>query len=231
MMDKVKYLGLVVAFAVVAGSGGCFSITAQSDAHANRKLLFTDTIFAVGRPDTALTQQLGVPVAVAFLGMKNTYMLLEGGEALIQIATELDGNRISLPNHPRELYVTHRQELFIREKTVWGSLTVAYGSNKTYRPDELATLNKLGFVLGQSAYEKTIPVKGVIYPPITLSAEQAQKLKIRRPVVFYDAADSEPLHVSTNKAKSTLALTADIVTMPIQFMGFVVWAMTLKGKI
>src|SRR5690349_6423738 len=99
MNATLKSAALAAGFAaLIAGSLGCFTAMAVSSASSPRpdSPIGNDTIIAAGRPDAALAQRLGTSEAVAFLGERNTYMLVKGGEELLQIATQLDGARVDL---------------------------------------------------------------------------------------------------------------------------------------
>ena len=234
MKDQAKYLGLVAGLVVlVSGLSGCFTImTGQAQYRADKAAEFkhfnvpilSDTIFAVGRLDAASAKVLEVPDAVAFLGTKNTYMVLEGGTGLMQAATELDGKRITLTYRSRTL--------FLKDKTIWGFLTLYYGTEEkqTYSPDEIATLSKLGFVARSSgSFEKKIEVKGLLYPALALSEEQMQRFKVSRQIDLYNPPDSSPPPDFSRTLIVPLAVAADIVTLPIQFIGFTVFVLTLRG--
>jgi len=177
-----------------------------------------DTIFAVGRPDAALAQELGTQ-AIAFLGEKNTYLLIEGGDVLMQIATEVDGERIGSYVEPRAL--------FLKDKTVWGSMMLSHFSVKN--PEEAATLTRLGFAKGPMGnFERQVLVKGRIYPPLPLSDEQGQQFKRRRSIRFYDPPDSSSLP-ALNPALPA-AIVADVATFPFQVIGLGVIAITIQGR-
>jgi hypothetical protein len=191
--DQFTYISLIVVFiALVTGSlGGCSSMMAATSPSDSRNLdtpILSDTIFAIGRLDGESARTINAPDAIAFLGTKNTYMVHEGGQALMQIAAELDGNRITLINPPHTL--------FLKDETVWGYLSLTYGpgDKQALSPVEIATLLKLGFAAGYlgSHYRKDIYVKGVLFPALALSDQEMQRFKVNRQLDFYDPVPSSP---------------------------------------
>jgi hypothetical protein len=223
-MKEVRYLGLVALFVVTgAGLSGCFSSMVD---YANQRgpefyqPVLTDTILAVGEPDAALAQALGVPHAVAFLGEKNTYLLIEGGEILMQIAAELDGKRIALGNE--------RRSLILKDGTVWGSLSLFFAPVRS--PQETTKLTRLGFTPGAlDGYQRRVSIKGRLYPALVFSDEQAQMLKQKRPIQFYVSEDSSP-PPDLGPLYRPAAIAADVVTLPIQMIGLAAFAITIHGR-
>lgn len=215
--DRARYVGLVAAFVgLIAVSLGCATTVAMSSS-GNRSAYYStpvqsDTIFALGKPDAAAAQQMGAPHAMAFLGKKNTYLLFSGGEELMQVANGLDGNLVSLGSQSGQL--------FLRDKKVWGTLTLTYGKGGSYvpTPAEIATLTRLGFTqLGKSGvYRKSIAVNGVVYPALTLPEDQAQRFKVNRQLDFYNPPDSSPPPDFSKLIKVPVAIAVDVVTLPLQ---------------
>jgi len=225
-VKQVKYLNLAAVFVVlVAGLSGCLfnSMVDSAEWRTNSsEPVLSDTIFAIGLPDAALARELGVPHAVAFLGEKNTYLLTEGGEVLLQVATELDGKRMHVS-------ATGSRGLYLKDQSVWGSLSIFFGPAES--PNEITAINRLGFAGPGSfgVYEKKIRVKGMLYPAIVLSDEQGQKFKQKRKVSLYSPPDSTPPPSHAPLVRPA-AIAADIVTLPIQLLGLGAIAIVLGDR-
>ena len=225
-MKQVKYLNLAAVFVVlVAGLSGCLfnSMVDSAERSGNfSEPVLSDTIFAIGLPDAALARELGVLYAVAFLGEKNTYLLTEGGEVLLQIATELGGKRMHVS-------ATGSRGLYLKDQSVWGSLSIFFGPAES--PDEITAVNRLGFAGPEShgVYEKKILVNGILYPALVLSDEQGKKFKQKRKVTLYSPPDSTP-PPSRAVLVRPAAIAADAVTLPVQLLGLGVIAIVLGDR-
>lgn len=215
--DQARYAGLVAAFiGLIAVSLGCATTVALSSSGNRSAYYYTpvlnDTIFALGKPDAAAAQQIGAPHSVVFLGKNNSYLLFEGGEELMQLANGLDGNLISLGNQSGKL--------FLKDKKVWGTLTLNYGKGNAYvySPGEIDALSKLGFKpVGKSGlYGKSIAVKGMVYPAQALPEDKAQRFKVSHQLSFYNPPESSPPPDFGKLIKVPLAIVVDVVTLPLQ---------------
>lgn len=211
----------------VGGLGCATMIAAESPnprakAHFNKPVL-TDSIYALARPDAALAKQIGSPDAIAFLGKRHTYLLVEGGARLESIARELDANALSLDGGPRQL--------FLKDKTVWGTVALRYAPPPATAGDAAATnrLATLGFVAdGAGAYRLSLPVKGVVHPPARQKKALPSEFKRPRTVAFYNPPNSSPPPDVSKLVTLPLALVVDVALTPVYVLGFVVLVLSLN---
>ncbi len=196
MKCQIQWLALVFVLAVsVPGSLGCATMVATeavdsigSGGSSHSKPVLEDEIVAVGRPDAALTEQLGQEHVVAFIGLKKTYLLNKGGEELERISQlKLDGRRMKVHADGGRLYIKNKQ--------VWGDLVLVYGGPNPISPEEQAELEKGGFRANvglKTIYAKQIQIEGVVYPAIKLSDAQLEKLTIHRNFSLYSPGSAKP---------------------------------------
>ncbi len=217
----MQWLVLVITFTVgVAGSLGCATIAAseavkQSDRDFYSTPVISDEIVAIGKPDAALSKELGQEHVVAFIGLKNTYLLYKGGEELERVAQlNLDGKRMTMD-------ATWNNRLYVKGKQVWGDVQLRYGNNPVVTADELSELNKGGFVaVGGGkyvSYQKKVSVEGLIYPAIKIPEDQLSKLGVHRPINLYHSKDETPpmLPKVLKAPLIPLGVAADIVLTPV----------------
>ncbi len=199
--------GLGCATAMVASSG-------NSNAYAYYHTpILTDTIFALARPDDALAKKIGNDDSIAFIGKKNTYLLIEGGNQLMNIAKELNGDRLTLDKST---------QLFLKDKIAWGSLSLSYASKENISQDEadIAKLQTLGFKADRSGvYRLKVKVKGAVYPAVSVSNDQLQQFKQSRALSFYNPPDSSPPPDLGKLVELPIAIAIDVATAPIQLFG------------
>lgn len=232
MKHQIQWLALVLAFAVgVAGSLGCATMAAsqavnRSDNDFYYKPAVSDEIVAIGTPDAALSKELGQEHVVAFIGLKNTYLLNKGGEELEQVAQlNLDGKRMTVD-------ATWNNRLYVKDKQVWGDVQLRYVGGPALSAGEQAELNKGGFAaVGNGkyvSYQKKVGIEGLIYPPVKISGEQLSKLGVRRPINLYHSKDEKPpmLPKLLKAPLIPLGIAADIVLTPV-YLG--VGAIVLVG--
>jgi hypothetical protein len=229
MKYQIQWLALVfVLVAGVAGSLGCATMAAmdavqQSDSSVHYRAVLADEIVAFGRPNAALTKELGQEHVVAFIGLKNTYLLNQGGEELERISQlKLDGNRLTV--HAKDW---EGSRLYLKDKQVWGCLVLTYGDTKSISKEEQAELKKSGFSIvpekgTKNIYRKEINIEGLIYPAIKLSDEQMANLTRHRAFTLYDPGSAKP-PVMGKILKSPLivvGVVTDIALTPV-YVGFV----------
>ena len=221
MKNQLKWLALVIAFmTLIAGSFGCATMAASSvvnsgDADFYNKPVLSDEIVAIGRPDIALTKELGQDDVVAFIGLKNTYLLYKGGDELERISQlKLDGKRMDID-------AARSYKLYLKEKQVWGELVLTYGAGAMVSEEEQAELVKGGFTVMRGVknnlYQRKVSIEGVIYPAIHLPDELPSKLTTRRPFNLYNPRDAKP-PVMGKILKSpliALGIVTDIVLIPV----------------
>ena len=169
------------------------------------KPAFTDEIVAIARPDAELAKKLNNPHVVAFLGLKNTYVLLKGGEELEAMA--------QLPIDRQRLNVA-QSRVFLKDKQVWGQLTVIYSDGGSLTATERSVLEQAGFaVIGWAL--KTVSVEGVVYPAMKLSSEQESVLTRHQHVNFFDPSSSDTPSVNTGYLFIPIAVAADVALTPL----------------
>ena len=220
MKYQIQWLALVALFAIgIAGSLGCATMAAsqavnKSDSEFYYKPVISDEIVAIGKPDAALSKALGQEHVVAFIGLKNTYLLYKGGEELEQVAQlNLEGKRMTMDT-------SWSNRLYVKDKQVWGDVQLRYGGN-ALSADELTELNKGGFTtLGSGkyvTYQKKVAVEGMIYPAVKIPEEQLAKLGVHRPINLYHSKDEKPpiLPKILKAPLIPLGVAADIVLIPV----------------
>lgn len=234
MKNQMQWLALVVALVTgVAGSMGCATMAAseyvnKGDSDFYYKPVLTDEIVAIGRPDATLAKELGQDHVVAFIGLKNTYLLHKGGEELEHISQlKLEGKRMDID-------AARSYRLFLKDKQVWGDLVLTYGGGMPVAAEEQAELEKGGFTPLRGAknaqYQKKVSIEGVVYPAIKLSDEQMSRLGTHRAFNLYSPRDSKP-PVMGKILKSPLiavGVAADIALIPVYVVGVGVAAVIIS---
>jgi len=179
--------------------------------------VLTDSIFALARPDEVLAKKIEAPGAVAFLGKKQTYLLVEGGAVLSQIASELDGEKITLE--------PTTQTLFIKDKTVWGSVLLSYapGKDSVQAAQDVSKLLVHGFKADRRGiYHLSVTVKGTVWPAAKLGKGVPAEFKTTRAIAFYHPRDSSPPPDLGKLITVPLAVVVDVALTPVYVLGFVV---------
>jgi hypothetical protein len=226
MKYQIQWLALVAVFGMgIAGSMGCATMAASQAADAAigsnhyLKPVLSDEIVAIGKPDAVLAKELGQNNVVAFIGLKNTYLLHKGGEELEQISQlKLEGKRMDMD-------AARNNRLYLKDKQVWGELVLTYGGGKPIAPEELAELEKGGFTPLRAAnstlYQKKISIEGVMYPAIKLSDEQVSKLGMHRAFNLYNPRDSKPPVIGRILKVPLIAagVVVDIALIPVYVVG------------
>lgn len=220
MKFQIQWLALVLAFAVgVAGSLGCATMVAsetvnKSDGDFYNKPVVSDEIVAIGKPDAALSKELGQEHLVAFIGQKNTYLLYKGGEELEQVAQlNLDGKRMMMD-------ANWNNRLYVKDRQVWGDVQLRYGGG-SLSAEEASKLNKGGFAASSSGkyadYQKKVAVEGVLYPAVKMPEEQLSRLGVHRPIYLYHSKDEKPpmLPKILKAPLIPLGVAADIALGPV----------------
>jgi hypothetical protein len=216
---------LVLLFSAgLVGGLGCATLFATAELSSGNpeyynKPVLTDSVFALARPDAVLAKKIGSTDAIVFLGRKNTYVLIEGGNKLLRISSELDGDRVKLDDKPKQL--------FRKGKTAWGSLQLNYSPavSAGYSPAELGKLQQLGFAPDNSGvYVLVLDIKAAIQPPVNLSPGESQQFKNSHEIAFYNPPTSSPPPDLGEIAMVPIAIAIDAGTIEIQkgILGLVV---------
>lgn len=216
-----------LAAALVGGLGCATAITGSSLTKTTWKegdVVLNETILALGKPDDNFAKQIANPNAVAFLGKNNTYLLVEGGDRLMTFAQQLDSNRVSL--------VADSKALYLRDKAVWGTLRFTYSApaGEALTVEEKKNLAKLNFTTQSSGmYATSVQVKGAVYPAVSIASSGLAQLHQSRELVFHAPPTTETTPNLGNIALLPVAVVVDVVTAPLQLLGFGVLAVSL-GK-
>jgi len=222
MKNQIQWIALVMTFVVgIAGSMGCATMEAEKivnsgDVDFYFKPVLSDEIVAIGRPDSVLTKELEQPNSVAFIGVKNTYLLHKGGEVLERIAQlKLDGKCM-------EIDATRSNKLYQRDKQVWGDLVLTYNSKgRAISSEEIAELQREGFVqmngLYNKPYQKKVSIEGIIYPAIKIPDDLGSRLLTRRPFNLYNPRDAKPPMMPKILKSPLIAagVAADVALAPV----------------
>lgn len=152
---------------------------------------------------------------VAFIGLKNTYLLNKGGEELERIAQlKLDGKRLDID-------AARSQRLYQKDKQVWGELTLTYGGGLEVTTEEQAELEKAGFAtmkgVKNNQYQKKLSIEGMIYPAIKIPDDVNSKLTTRRPFNLYNSRDAKPPVMGKVLKAPLIAIgvAADVALLPV----------------
>lgn len=240
MKSVIRWPLLAAAMIVlISTTSGCASSRVYkyaSGGQGKQFLLFSDEIFAIGRPDADLAKKLGREHVVAFLGRKHTYLLHKGGEELEHIAQlNVDKQSIKL------IGAGPPSKLSFKDNAVWGQVTLSHrvkydrtiGSPNATIPDEekdeLKELERAGFVpqYGRSNsrpewYLKTVDVEGIAREPLQLSQEQMDSLTVQRTVYFYTSSESDS-NIARKVTGALLmpgALLLDVAFAAVPILGF-----------
>jgi hypothetical protein len=213
---RVRLFLVLLFSAGLVGGLGCATLFATSELVSGspeyyNKPILTDTVFALARPDARLAKKIGSADAIIFLGKKNTYLLIEGGNKLLRISSELDGGRVKLDDRPKQL--------FRKDRTAWGSLRLNYApaAPAGYSPAEIKKLGELGFKPDNSGiYILELEVKAAIQPPVNLSSEELQQFKNTHEIAFYNPPTSSPPPDLGAIAMVPVAIAIDAATIEIQ---------------
>jgi hypothetical protein len=221
-----RALALYLGAAGVIGGLGCATMLVSekrnphADAHRNQPTL-TDTIYAVAQPDAKLAKKLGTESAFAFLGHTHTYLLVEGGDVLARLAAaKLDGRRVTIEQKPRTL--------FLKDRTIWGDLTVRYQLDPAAgpTPDERAALAELGFQSAKPGdYLLGVRVNGLCCPPAKVDAQVLTQLTHTRPITFYNAPNSQVPPDLSKIVLVPLAVVVDLALTPVYLGGFLLFVL------
>ncbi len=175
------------------------------------KPILTDTICALATPDASLAQKIGRD-AVAFLGKKHTYLLVQGGEELVRVGRELDGEHLTIAGGDRQL--------FKKDATIWGDIRMTYRIPEAQITDPASSnrLIALGFTPDREGrFQKFIAVKGVARPP--LKTADVPAFKKCRDISFFNPPESSPPPDLSKLVLVPLGVATDILLTPVYLFG------------
>jgi hypothetical protein len=245
-MKKTGRLLAILGLSILMATAmtGCFTMTALdniSDEKAGKPIKFpeiSDTIIALGQPDKDFLNELGHPNTIVLLGIKRSYFLLKGGEIIMQISKELNGNYIDIDQHEMRMNADHSivgyqntPTMFFKDNKIWGSFTISYHHDKgdQFSEEELATLNKLEFVKSttdKDTYTKKVNFEGVVGNKITVPESQMQNMKKTRSISFFAPRRSTIIPTIGKYSIIPLAVVADAVITPILIVGLPIIMLT-----
>ncbi|MDY6993240.1 MAG: hypothetical protein SVR94_11635 [Pseudomonadota bacterium] len=221
--EYVQEIGVLAVFILlIAGSLGCATMTTLSAIEDRPPAVaLTDDIIAIGRPDAALRAQIGQTDVVAFLGLKQTYLLFKGGRELERIAqSPLDDERIQIQATNRNLY--------LQEQKVWGQVGLIYQASEPLSAEEQQILQALNFSQSHNRFYRSVSVAGLVYPPIQLASTQ-NLLKRRRPIQLYSTQKAAPsIEHYAATALLPLAMVTDVILTPL-YLGFGIVVITANA--
>jgi hypothetical protein len=191
------------------------NVVNSGDSEFYSKPVLSDEIVAIGLPDQSLAKELNQPDLIAFVGLKNTYLLYKGGKELEQLThLNLDGKHMLVDS-------SNSLKLFVKDNQVWGSVGLTYISGKPVTEVERTELEKGGFTVSKgpnkNIYQREIAIAGIIYPAITLTSDQLSKLTIHRAFNLYNPRDSKPPMMGKilKSPLIVLGVATDIVLFPV----------------
>lgn len=230
MYFKQRFISTVLISVLAASSlSGCFTMVNSeggysSKSHRESQAILNDTVLALGKPDASASNMLGNANAFALFGKSNTYVLTTGGDALQQIALafaqnkDLNAERLSIVNENKSLYLD--------KDTAWGTVQFAYrpmSKDEATQASEEKSLRNLGFKADEAGvFNVFVRVEAAVKPALDLSAVRLPAFQKNRDLVFYEPSSA----TLVNKPKlgkillTPLALAADVVTAPLQLIGF-----------
>lgn len=201
----------------MGGSGCTTYMTAKEpntvQRHIGSRMVLTDYIVAFGRPDESLARTMGNNNVVAFLGTTHTYLLVEGGEALLSM-TKLDPTRLTL--------VADNHVVYLQGKRVWGPLDFIYASDEaTVTEAEKATFEALGFSRDTpKSVTRRVDIKGAVYPAMDFRGTAFTEMHKARKLSFWAPPTSETQpNLSKFFLRLPAALAMDIAFAPLTVLG------------
>jgi hypothetical protein len=208
------------------GSFGCATTMLASSSRSTTQVIegavaLTDDIVAFGQPDAAMAKSMGRSDVVAFLGTTNTYLLVEGGPALLAM-TRLDPARLALK--------VDSKRLFIKDKTIWGQLEFEYASEEARETaDERAAFKALGFERSSpQGVTRRVEIKGAVYPPLKVQGTGFKPMQTARKLAFRAPPTTETKPDVGKLVLLPVTILIDVVTAPLQLLGGAVMLLTLS---
>jgi hypothetical protein len=208
------------------GSFGCATTMLASSSLSTTQVIegavaLSDDIVAFGQPDAAMAKSMGRSDVVAFLGTTNTYLLVEGGPALLAM-TRLDPARLALK--------VDSKRLFIKDKTIWGQLEFEYASEEARETaDERAAFKALGFERSSpQGVTRRVEIKGAVYPPLKVQGTGFKPMQTARKLAFRAPPTTETKPDVGKLVLLPVTILVDVVTAPLQLLGGAVMLLTLS---
>lgn len=173
-----------------------------------------DNIVAIGR---VVSNESGAnqEVSVAFLGKNPTYLVTEGGEDLLKIAKTPGAEMVIVKAMP--------QSLFANETAFWGKVDLMRPPSLSVDDVPGVRLVAAGFTAvstyQRNQYERSVLVKGMIAPPVSITQNAEVALSTARKVYFYHQKSEAAPPNHKKSILRPLAVVSDVVTAPRRFWG------------
>lgn len=210
-----RRLALVATAVALVGGLGCATSGTIRDAFrkapdVSGPIVMTDTIVAFGVPGSELSKKIKQP-ALAFIGKAHTYLLVKGADDLKNIAQTLPAANV--------VFTEDSVALFFEDDVTWGNVEVRYFRplNSEFSAQQVKQLTSLGFEPdGPYTYRKKIQVEGKVFPPLSISPDNAHLLVKPRKLAFRSPPTGGGHPNLGYLALLPVALAFDIVTLPLQ---------------
>lgn len=181
--------------------------------------MLQDRVLAIGRIVRKEDSQPESPARLAFLGEKNSYLVTEGVEALLEIANSSVGPFIEVDSG----YQDPASRLYLRDGSFWGALSLTTSRKALLNEEQQRRLIGLGFesdgTAPRSGFTKHLQIKGVTARKVELPPNLVAKLSHERVIEFYRSPDEAAPVNSRKKLLAPLAFGADVATAPVQLLG------------
>lgn len=184
-----------------------------------------DDIVAIGR---VVSNESGAnqEASVAFLGKNSTYLVTEGGEDLLKIAKTPGSEMVIVKATP--------QSLFAKATTFWGKVDLITSPSLSVDDAQGPRLEAVGFTAvstnNRNQYERSVMVKGVIAPPVSITQNAEMALSRARKVYFYHPKDEVAPPNHKKNILRPLAMVGDVVTAPAQILGAVTLLIIIESN-
>jgi hypothetical protein len=220
LLNTTRLIAAILAITLLCScSSALVANMDDRDPEFHSRPLIQDNILAIGKVarNERIDQEAGA--SLAFLGEKNSYLVIEGAEVLLNIASSTVGPLIEV----NPAYGLEKHNVYVQNQIFWGDLTLVTANNAIVSDEQQQLLTALGFeVSGKTNrhhYVRRVPIKGTISPPVSLPPAMAMNLSHARPLALYPSPDEKaPINIS-KVLLTPPALVADIVTAPVQILG------------
>lgn len=228
-MNGRRALVLGAASAALVGGTGCFTYLAGNFVSKNEQveggLVLTDTIQALGKLNKSAMSNTQSNDPIVFLGAKNSYYLVRGGDQLFKFAShpDLKGVRFGI--------IPSNKSIFMSDGKVWGTIDVSYGDDGApLSRAEIDALESFRFSRTDrdTDFHKQVEFMGKIYPAVDLGQAGLKPLARTYSLSFYAPPSTVKKPDWDVIALLPAALYLDYATAPVQLMGFILLGLGVK---
>ncbi len=210
------------------GLAGCTTFLASRmegrDPNFHSQPLASDQLVAIGKLDKNAEKELDIPGGLVLIGQKQSYLITKGGGELEAIAKASFGPDVEI----LERYHDSNSHLYLDKRKFWGKVALRISRDQDYSPEQQLELDNMGFEERETAssqrdrkvYTKSIDLEGITIAPIKVPDSLAQHLSHSRSIAFYPPEDQKAPPNLEKYVALPLAVAFDIVTAPIQILGF-----------